>query len=176
MSTVEWMSRATFKRSPDGVGTELVGAMWIHDCCACSLHVVDFSTMSESEDRLNRVEKIERSPYLLYADLIEVLHVIITIISIVAMFFIFLYEPLKLYSAIWLASLCTIERICGCCPLRVKEYDWRKKAGEKVEEKKFIPRFFKKHLNLDIPDWLAQLWLGLYFVISATVLVMHIFR
>ena len=131
--------------------------------------------MSESEDRANRIGKTERNPYLLYADIIEAVHVVITIISIVAMFLIFLYEPLRLYAALWLAALCTIERICGCCPLTVKEFDLREKAGEDVKRKRFIPRFFKKHLNLDVPDWMARLWLSLFSVISGAVLVMYIF-
>ncbi len=129
--------------------------------------------MTQPDSTSDRAGKAARSPYLLLADLIEALHVVITLISIVAMFLIFLSESLRLYSALWLIGLCTIEYICGCCPLTVKEYDLREKAGESVERKKFIPRFFKKHLRLDIPDWLAKSWLGLYFLISTAVLILH---
>jgi len=114
---------------------------------------------------------MKKRDYEKLADEISVLHVLITVISISAMVLIF-YQPLKIYSAVWLASLWLIELVYGfTCPLTTKEYELRIKAGEKIRRKKFIPTFFKRYLKVNIPDWLAEVWLALYFIISIYVIV-----
>lgn len=100
------------------------------------------------------------------ADFIEGVHIVITLLSIAAMFLVFSDTPLKVFSALWLCTMWIMWRIYGSCPLTVKEYELRVKAGEKVVAKNFIPRFFKKYFNLDIPDWMAEVWGGVCFVIS----------
>jgi len=120
-------------------------------------------------------EKNQNS-YQYLANLIEFLHIIIAIVSIAAMFLIFLYKPLKTYSAIWLCCIWIVGQIYGCCPLTVKEYELRQKAGEKVDLKKFIPRFFEKYFNLNIPDWMAKFWLTFYFLVAVFVILDILFN
>lgn len=109
---------------------------------------------------------MKKREYEKLADELSILHVVITIISITAMVLIF-FPPFQLYSAVWLAGLWLIELIYGfSCPLTTKEYELRIKAGEHIKRKKFIPTFFKRYLKVNIPDWLAEVWLALYFLIS----------
>lgn len=116
------------------------------------------------------MEKNQKN-YLYLAEFIEILHIIITIVSIAAMFLIFICQPLKIYCAIWLCGIWIVEQIYGYCPLTVKEYELRKKAGEKVDLKKFIPRFLKQYFNLNIPDWVAKHLLTLYFFVGVFVIL-----
>ena len=119
---------------------------------------------------------MKKRDYEFLAEEINILHIVITITSILAMFLIFFYEPLKIYSAAWLASIWLIELFYGfSCPLTTEEYDLRIRAGEHIKRKKFIPICFKRYLRINIPDWLAEIWLAVYFIISILVLVKHFF-
>jgi hypothetical protein len=110
------------------------------------------------------------------AEEINIVHIVIFFISIAAMVLIFVYEPLKIYSAIWLASLWLVELAFGFkCPLTTEEYDLRIKSGEHIKRKNFIPWFFKRYFNINIPDWLAEIWLAMYFFISIFVIIKYFF-
>lgn len=112
-----------------------------------------------------------RKCYRYLAEFIEFIHIIITLISISTMVLIFLSPYLKIYCAVWLCGLGLVELIYGNCPLTVKEFEFRKKAGEDVELSLFAPRFFKQYFNLNIPDWLARHFVVLYFIIGIMVIL-----
>ena len=114
---------------------------------------------------------MKRSEYKSLANKIESIHILIFFVTVAAMVTIFVSEPLKIYSAVWLAGLWLVEKFYGNCPLTVEEYKLRKKAGQKIERTKFIPQFLKNYFHLKFPDWLAELWLTLYFFISVFVLI-----
>ena len=114
---------------------------------------------------------MKKGEYKSLANKIEFLHILIFLISVTAMVTIFSSKSLRIYSAIWLIGLWLIEKFYGNCPLTVEEYKLRKKAGQKIKRTKFIPRFLKKYFHLKFPDWLAEFWLTLYFLISIFVLI-----
>lgn len=111
----------------------------------------------------------------LFAGVIQFLHIIIFFIAVSSMILIWVSKDLRLYAAFFLGGMYVIEMAFGGCPLTIEEYKLRKEAGEHIKKKTFIPSFFKKYLNINIPDWLANLWLGLYFVISVYVIISHFF-
>lgn len=87
---------------------------------------------------------MKKSEYKSLANKIEFAHILIFFVTITAMVTIFASELLRIYSAIWLSGLWIVEKIYGNCPLTVREYKLRKKAGQKIKKTKFIPRFLKK--------------------------------
>ena len=102
--------------------------------------------------------------------LVVFIHSIIVITSGIAMVLLF-YEDLKIHAAIWLVGLGLVEFIYGYCPLTTKEYDLRKKSGERVKKTKFVPLFFKKYLHLNISEGLADIFLNVYYLLALIVLL-----
>jgi len=92
-------------------------------------------------------------------------------VTIVSMITIFFSGILRVFSATWLIGLWIVETIYGGCPLTFEENDLRKKGGEKVDNTKFMPRFIEKYFHLKLPDWLAELWITLFFIISLIILI-----
>lgn len=109
------------------------------------------------------------------AELLEIIHIFIVVTSISAMFLIFLSEKLKIVSAFWLAALWTVQQVFGHCPLTVQENKLRARAGEKVKEEFFVPRCFQKYLGIYIPNWLSDVVMLIYFIISLFVLITYFF-
>ncbi|MEK6918907.1 MAG: DUF2784 family protein [Nanoarchaeota archaeon] len=119
---------------------------------------------------------MKKSDYESLAEKISIIHIFIFVVTISAMVLIFFYKPLIIYSAFWLALIWLIELVYGfSCPLTTEEYDLRIKAGEHIKRKKFIPTFLHRYLGINIPDWLAEIWLAMYFLISMFVLINHFF-
>lgn len=110
------------------------------------------------------------------AEEINIFHIIIAIVTICAMILLFAYEPLRVYSAIWLMSIWLIELAYGLkCPLTIEEYNLRIKAGEHIRRKTFLPYFFKRYFHINAPDWLVEIFLTIYFIISIFILFQYIF-
>ena len=119
---------------------------------------------------------MKKKSYKFLAAVVNALHIIIMLTNLAAMGLILLYEPLRVYSAIWLTSLWIIDVVFGLrCPLTVEEYNLRIKGGEKIARKKFVPWFFKRYLNLNIPDWIPEILLGFFFLVSIYVFIKYLF-
>lgn len=113
--------------------------------------------------------------YRTLANLIVITHFLIVISMLCAFLFIFLYQPLRIYSAIWLISIGLIRKIYGKCPLTLAEYKLRKLSGKKVKLQRFTQRLFKKYFNLNFPLWLSKLILTIYFLVAVIVLIQYFF-
>ena len=111
--------------------------------------------------------------YLSKANKIEAIHVIVFVITLFSMFFLFSSNILRIYSAIWLVGLWSVDHIYGSCPLTRWEHKLRTLAGQRIKKTKFIPRFLHKAFNLRFSDRLTELGLTVYFFFSSLILIRY---
>lgn len=102
--------------------------------------------------------------------IIEDIHYLIFFLHVVGTILLIFSPTLRIYAAIYIGLIGLAQMLNkGACPVTLKENELRKKNGEKPM-KGFVYFIFKKHFNINLPDYSVGVFSWVTFIAAYLVI------